>query len=174
MPFRLLSGTRLVAACVLIPAVVLCQVEQPSPSRDKHARKIQLTHASYLVGSTVFVALRNQSRYLAILGLLSATNFEIAPHEGPEPSLPYADVDWIQKAVANGSKFIVRHHFGLRGGLIVAGAIIGFFIFAVELKKSRRSRKSRSPVPNSRLLSLQSLILELSPHPVRPFPHPSK
>jgi hypothetical protein len=135
---RLSLALRLFAACTLILAIVFCQVAQPLPPLDKHSRKIQSTLASYPAGSTVLIEMHDRSQVLGVLGTLSASTFELVPRKGAVLNLAYTDVDRVQKAESQtGSVIVVRHHNGLIAGLILAGAIAGFLVFAVvELKKS--------------------------------------
>ena len=138
MQSRLLSVLRILAACALIPVLSFGQVAQPSPPLDKHARKIQQTLSSYPPGSVIFVEMRDQSQHLGTLSTLSASTFELVPRSGGTLNLAYSDVSRIQKADSSaGNVIVVKHHNGLVVGLVAAGAVIGFLIFAViELKKS--------------------------------------
>jgi hypothetical protein len=138
------SAHRLLAALVLIPAMALGQVVQPSPGSqpgpplDRHAQKVRKTLVAYPSESVVFVAMRDGSQCIGKLGVLSATSFEVVQPSGNRTTIDYANVDRVQKAdQVTGNRVVFRRHHGAVYYLVFTAVVTGLIlVFAVEAGKS--------------------------------------
>jgi hypothetical protein len=82
--------------------------------------------------------MRDGSQHLGQLGALEASSFQVVERSGNRLTLSYAAVDRVLKAdFTNGNRAVFPHRHGLVVGLVAAGVLVGFLLFAaLELRKS--------------------------------------
>ena len=138
MAFGFRFALRLLTVWAVIPALVLCQTAQPAQPLGRHGERIRKTLAAWPPDSVVFVEMRDGTQHLGQLGALEASSFQVVERSGNRLTLLYATVDRVLKAdFTNGNRAVFPHRHGLVVGLVAAGVLVGFLLFAaLELRKS--------------------------------------
>ena len=121
--FRSSSALRIAVAAVLVIVVPLCQAQSPSPSLDRHARKVQKILAACPLGGHVHLILHDQSDLFGYLGNLSPGSFELLDPQTRAPrTLAY---DQVERVDCEGRTWGgAYHHRGSTGFLIIIGVAV--------------------------------------------------